>query len=141
MEDDSPRRLLWTGVTVGAATAAWLFGLGWLGLVTLIRMIVSESADDAPRVPDTMLVQLLYGLAALLVVGPLLIAGLARLLRIGGVARVYIGICCVAVVPALYVGWLAWTEVHPRVPQLPSPSAPQSHCVAYSGGSNSCPGG
>jgi hypothetical protein len=62
-----------------------------------------------------------------------------RLLRIGGAARVYAGICGVAVLPALYVGGLAWTQTHPRVSQ--PPSAPPSHCVAYSGGSNSCPDG
>ncbi|MGI5186098.1 hypothetical protein ACQEVZ_58605 [Dactylosporangium sp. CA-152071] len=75
MKEPSVRQRTAAGVAVGALTAAWLLGLFWLAVAFVVHAIVSEPTDDAPRMPDPVLAQLAYAVAALLVAGPFVVAG------------------------------------------------------------------
>jgi hypothetical protein len=137
--DEVPvRRMVWGGLAVAGLTSVWLAGLGMLALSYFTRMLLGPNEN---RPPDPHLGWLGFGTVAVLVGGPLVIALAAWVVRLDGVPRVYLVIAAVLVLPALYGSWISWNDMHPRHAEPSTPWTPPTHCVAYSGGSNTCPGG
>ena len=134
MNTGSVRREAGGALAIAAVTAGWLAGLGWLGWQYFV--LVLKADDDAP--PDPRLERLWLLGIVVLIGGPLVVAGLARTLRLGGVARAYLVIALILVLPAAY-GVLILLRPAPAPPA--PPQTPATNCIAYSGGSNSCPGG
>jgi hypothetical protein len=134
MDTVSFRRQVGGALAVAAVTAGWLAALALLAWRYLAIAIVVDGADR--RLGRIGLIA-----AAVLVGGPVVTAVMARLLRLGGVARAYLVIAGVLVLPAAYAVLISWGELHPRTPEPSTPWTPPTHCVAYSGGSNNCPGG
>jgi hypothetical protein len=131
---ESFRRQVWGALTVGVVTAGWL---GVMALLAWRYFTIALLADEA----DHRLGRLGLLAVAALVGGPTVIAGIAWSLRLGAVARAYLVIALVLALPAAYGVWVSWRGLHPPAPAPSTPPAPPTHCVAYSGGSNNCPGG
>ncbi|WP_432993603.1 hypothetical protein [Dactylosporangium sp. CA-233914] len=109
----------------GLLTTAWLVAVAALGRALLARLFASD-----PAVADADLGRLEFILAGVLVTGPLLIAAI-------GFRRAYLMLAGVTALPAVLLG-LAGVQQLQSVPDDP---VPQRTCVAFSGGTNTCPGG
>jgi hypothetical protein len=129
-------RRVWSGIAIGGLTVAWLAGLAVLG-----GLYLRHAIDDPhpARVADPVAGRLGLLTAGALIVGPLVIAALAGWWRAAGARNTFLVLAGVALVPALWLSWQGWQRTDPPQP-VPSPTR-ASHCVAFSGGTNTCPGG
>jgi hypothetical protein len=71
-----------------------------------------------------------------LVVGPLVIAAAARGFRVPRMPQVYVILAGIIVLPAILLAVAGTRQL-----QTPEPEPTREHCVIFSGGTNTCPGG
>jgi hypothetical protein len=137
-----PRRASSLSVTVALLSVAWIIAilaLTWL-LFSIGLQQWADSYSDNGEAANGYAVQSAQAglwLAAVLAVGPVLLAALARAGRMRKTFVVFV-ILSVLLVPVGAVGGAEmWRTLQPNTPP---PSQP-THCVEFSGGDTSCPGG
>jgi hypothetical protein len=121
------------GVLICAVlTAVWLAGVAVGTRAVLARVLngVPDAAGDPVRG------RLEFVLAGVLVVGPLIIAAAARGFRLPRMPQVYVILAGVTVLPAILLAVVGTRQL-----QTPEPEPTRQHCVTFSGGTNTCPGG
>ncbi|WP_433220092.1 hypothetical protein ACQP00_17030 [Dactylosporangium sp. CS-047395] len=117
--------------------ACAVLGAGWLvAVAVLTRAVLARVVAGLDAKPDPSTGRLQFVLAIVLVAGPLLVAGVARGLRVARLPRIALVVAGVTVLPAVILG-LAGS----RTLQTPEPEPTRQRCVILSGGTNTCPGG
>ncbi|HEX6685995.1 MAG TPA: hypothetical protein VF062_24675 [Candidatus Limnocylindrales bacterium] len=138
----APRRASNKSIAVGLLSIAWVVAIvalvGWLFSIGLSQLADSyDAGSEATAGHLARSAKAGLWLAAVLAVGPVCLAALARAARM---RRTFIGFVVLAglLVPVGAVGAAGmWRTLHPTAPP---PSAP-AHCVEFSGGNATCPGG
>lgn len=138
----TPRRRSSLRVAVGVLSTAWVVATFAL-ICRLLSLALGQWADSYSGSSETTALYAAQSahaglwLAALLAGGPVILAVLAWA---GGMRKTFIGFLGLAVllVPAGLAGAAGmWRTLHPS---SPPPAAP-AHCVEFSGGDSTCPGG
>ncbi|WP_426512360.1 hypothetical protein ACPPVO_18100 [Dactylosporangium sp. McL0621] len=120
------------GVLACAALAAgWLVAVAGLTRAVLARVLESEGTA-----PDERLGSLEFLLAAVLIVGPLVVAGVARWLRLAKLPQIALVVAGVTLLPAIILSLVGTRQLG-----APEPEPTGRQCVTFSGGTNTCPGG
>jgi hypothetical protein len=117
--------------------ACTALGAGWLVAVALLtRAVLARVLGSEGAAPDERLGSLEFLLAGVLIVGPLLVAGLARWLRLAKLPQVALVVAGVTLLPAIILGLVGTRQLG-----APDPEPTGRQCVTFSGGTNTCPGG
>jgi hypothetical protein len=129
-------------VVVGLAIFGWSMAIcamgGWLLSIGMSQWADSYDGDSqamSGHAAESARAGL--WLAAVLAVGPVLLAVLARAARMRRTFGVFV-VLAVLLVPAGAVAASgSWRTLHPPAPPPPAPT----HCMEHSGGDSRCPGG
>ncbi|WP_433061683.1 hypothetical protein [Dactylosporangium sp. CS-033363] len=117
--------------------ACAVLGAGWLvAVVMLTRAVLARVVGGTDNQPDPITGRLQFVLAIVLIAGPLIVAAVARWLKVARLPQIALIVAGVTVLPAVIVG-LAGS----RTLQTPEPKPTHRQCVVLSGGTNTCPGG